>query len=458
MNGLLIKNGTVATADAVFAADVRCRDGRVSQIAPELSVADGEQVLDAQGQLLVPGGVDPHTHMDLDVGSFRAVDDFRTGTIAAACGGTTTIIDHLAFGPEGASIFYQIDAYHQLADGKAVVDYAFHGVVDRVDDGVLADLAGLLDIGVTSLKIYMTYDRCLDDCAIIRLLERTGELGILVCAHCETDAILQHLRQLYASQGLTDPIYHAKSRPDYCESAAVAHLLSLAHAAGDAPIYVVHTSARASLAAVAALPFSANVILETCPQYLLLDEGRYLLDGHEALKYILSPPLRTPADNEALWQALADGRISTIGTDHCPFFFARDKMQGAKDFRKCPNGIPGVELRMAQLYSEGVAKGRISLERYVQLTSTGAAQAFGLYPRKGAIAVGSDADICLIDPQRQVTVTQAMLHENVDYTPYEGQVLSGWPSATVSRGELIAQNGEFVGTLGRGEYLHCRLP
>jgi dihydropyrimidinase len=473
---MLIANGTVVTAKGRQHADVLVREGRVVEVAPGLFAgreADGshEETIDASGLLVLPGGVDPHTHFDLLVGGLRATDDFYTGTLAAAAGGTTTILDPRAFGPPAAagSLTERVEAYHELADGRALIDYGFHGVIDRVNNDTLAEMAALPDLGVTSLKFYMTYEGRLCDEEIIRLLVRAKELGILPCVHCENHATLSWLRERFVAEGKRSPHYHPLSRPDYCEAEAVGRVLALARAAGNAPLYIVHTSTAASLEAyeaqrlygkknAAQKPAPMPWLLETCPQYLVLDEALYDAPEDEGLKYVMSPPLRKAHDREALWQALADGRVSTVGTDHCPWNFAKEKQLGRKDFTKCPNGAPGVELRLALMHSEGVVRRAMSLERMVAVCSTLPARIFGLYPRKGTIAPGSDADLVLFDPTRTVRVTHDLLHENVDYTPYEGIEIVGWPVVTISRGEVIMREGAVVAAAGRGRYLHRLKP
>jgi dihydropyrimidinase len=456
---MIITNGTVVTEHETTRQDLRIEGERIVESGFDLAKAHpDEEVIDATGKLILPGGVDAHTHMDLLVGTLRATDSFLTGTRAAACGGTTTIIDHLAFGPPGCTLQHQIDVYHGLADDKAVIDYGFHGVVAHVDEKILAEMGHLANEGVTSLKFYMTYNNHLDDEAIIRLLARSAELGLLPCVHCESHAMLTWLRERFRAQGTLSAPYHALSRPASCEAEAVFRVLSLAHVAGEAPLYLVHMSSAAALAAASSLPFATNAVLETCPQYLLLDESRYRLPDNEGLKYIMSPPLRTAADQEALWTALQDGRIDVIGTDHCPFYFKTDKMLGATDFTQCPNGIPGVELRLALLFSEGVIKRGMSLNRMVELCSTLPAKRFGIFPQKGTIAIGSDADLVIFDPERETTVTHSALHEQVDYTPYEGFELKGYPIMTISRGEIIVKQGVFLGSEGRGRYLNRALP
>lgn len=496
---MLIKNGTVVNAHGSMDADVRITGELIDRIAPGLVPEPGEEVIDAAGMLVMPGGVDAHTHMDLLVGAARASDSFLTGSIAAACGGTTTIIDHMAFGPLGCDLMHQVDAYHVLADGKAVIDYGFHGVVDRVDEAILAELPDLVEAGITSVKFYLTYDRRLEDEQVIALLQRTGELGMLACVHCENHGILTYLRQKFVAEGKTDARHHALSRPAICEAEAIDRVAKLAHVAGDSPIYIVHTSSAEGLAAAQSLiaaphplpgalhpsaphplptaqqaddelplsavqqvpaphPLPANVHLETCPQYLTLDASAYDLPDHEGLKFVMSPPLRDMASREALWQGIADGSIEVVGTDHCPFFFTEKLAAGADDFTKCPNGAPGVELRLALMYSEGVVKRGMSPSTLVQVCSTAPAKRFGIFPRKGLLAAGSDADVVIFDPNRRLTVTKSMLHEHVDYTPYEGIELRGYPKMTISRGSIVMKDGEFTGQEGAGRYLKRDLP
>lgn len=451
MSSMLIKNGRIINADSSIDADLRVEGELISEIAPGLEARPGEEVIDASGMLVMPGGVDAHTHMDLCAGSMRASDSFLTGSIAAACGGTTTIIDHMGFGPEDCGLMHQVAAYHELADGEAVIDYGFHGVVDHVDNTILAELSDLIDVGITSVKFYLTYDRHLEDNEVLALLERTNELGIIACVHSENHGILTHLREKFIAEGKTSARYHALSRPPICEAEAIDRVIKLAHVAGDAPLYIVHTSSAEGLAA--ALPLPDNVHLETCPQYLILDAGVYDLPNHEGLKYVMSPPLRDMASREALWQGIADGSIEVVGTDHCPFFFTEKIAAGADDFTKCPNGAPGVELRLALMYSEGVVKRGLSQNALVKLCSTAPAKRFGIYPRKGLLAAGSDADIVIFDPNRSLTVTKNLLHENVDYTPYEGIEVQGYPTMTISRGAIVMKEGEFVGQKGAGQFL-----
>ena len=388
----IIQNGTIVSDTAAFRADLLLEDGVVKAVGAGLSAPDA-QVIDASGKYVLPGAVDVHTHMDLQAGAHRAVDDFYTGTVAAACGGTTTIVDHMAFGPKGCSLWHQVEEYHRLADGKAVIDYGFHGVLQHVDERVLREMGELADReGITSFKAYLTYDDRLDDGALFQVLRQAKEDGIVIPAHCENDGVVNYLRGWYKAQGLTQPIYHARSRPARCEAEAVSRLLHLAAMAGEAPVYVVHLSSAAGLAEVrkARAQRQKGVGVETCTQYLTLTEASYA-DPQEGLKAVMSPPLRTQADCDALWQGLQDGVIDAVATDHCPFHFAVEKQFGAGDFTACPNGAPGVEERLSVLYSEGVAKGRLSICELVRLLCANPSRLYGLYPRKGTLQPGADA-------------------------------------------------------------------
>ena len=451
MRTLLIRNATIATSEKVFDGDVLVEDGVVAALGPSLA-AGAATVVDAKGKYLLPGGVDAHTHFDLDTGAARASDDFHTGSIAAACGGTTTIIDHMGFGPKGCDLFHQARVYHRLAE-RCVVDYGFHGVIQSVDDKTLDDMERLRDDeGISSLKVYLTYGFKLGDGEVFQVLRRAGELGLVICAHCENDGVIDVLRREMIAKGHTAPRYHPLSRPAGTEAEAVGRFLALAALAGDPLTYVVHLSTRLGLDTIRAAREGGqkNILAETCPQYLLLDDTRYE-DPGEGLKYIMSPPLRKPADQEALWEGLRREDIDTVATDHCPFLFSTQK-QG-HDFASCPGGAPGVELRMPLLFSEGFMKGRMSLPQVVRACSTRPAEIFGIAPRKGDIRPGADADFVLVDPGVEWTVQRNRLHENVDYTPYEGLRIKGAPVATYSRGELVAENGRFLGSAGRGRYL-----
>ncbi len=448
----LIRGGTIVTDESLFKGDILIKDGRIAEISNR---AEADRVIDATGKYVLPGAVDIHTHMDLDVGIARVIDDFYTGTVAAACGGTTTIVDHMAFGPRGCSPWHQVREYHRLADGVAAVDYGFHGVLQHVDDAALDDMAQIAaDEGITSFKIYMTYDYRLTDLDLMKVLERAGQEGILIAAHCENHGMVTYFRERFVREGKTQARWHPVSRPAVAEAEAVNRLLCLAHAAGDAPVYVVHLSTRAGLGEVrrARAAGQKRFGAETCPQYLLLDERLYD-DPQEGLKALMAPPLRAQADRDALWTALAGDELDTVATDHCPFTFAQQKQQGARDFTKCPSGAPGVEERLILMYSEGVAKGRITLPQLVRYACANPARVAGLYPRKGAIQAGADADLVILDPDRAWTLTTEKLHGNADYTCYEGMPVKGMIERVLLRGETVALNGDFTGARGGGQYL-----
>lgn len=450
----LIKNGRIATAGDCFNGDIAVVDGVISEISSDVK-GSFDNVIDAKGMLVIPGGVDVHTHFNLHTGSAVARDDFYAGTVAAAFGGTTSIVDHMGFGPEGCDLSHQLKVYHEYAKGNAVVDYSFHGVIQHVNQDALDQMEVMIEQeGITSFKLYMTYSYKIADRDIIRVMERLKALGGTLTVHAENHEIIEHLRAGYLSQGCTEPIYHALSRPDYCEADAVNRLISLAAAAGDAPLYIVHLTTEAALRHVEqAQKAGRRVYAETCPQYLLLDEEFYKQDIDQALKYILSPPLREKRNNDALWQGIRSGSIQTVATDHCPFSIAVDKQLGREDFSKCPNGLPGVEERIPLMFTEGVVKGKISINKLVEVCCTNPAKLFGLYPKKGALMPGSDGDIVILDLDKELVLSSSMLHGNSDYTAYEGMRLKGYPVTVLSRGEVIVQDNEFIGEKGRGRFI-----
>lgn len=450
----IIKNGTIATDSHIFQSDILIEDGIIREIGESLSAPDAE-ILDASGKYVIPGAVDVHTHMDLQAGKYRAVDDFFTGTAAAACGGTTSIVDHMAFGPQGCSLWHQVEEYHRLADGKAVVDYGFHGVIQHVDPSVLKEMKEIADAeGITSFKIYMTYDFMLKDDEIYQVLKQAKKAGIVIAVHCENDGVVNHLRRSYIEQGCTQPKYHPLSRPARCEAEAVNRMLHLAAMADDAPVYIVHLSSKEGLLEIqkAKAAHQKHFAVETCPQYLTLTDARYQ-DDREGLKAIMSPPLRKEEDTQALWQALHDDVLDVVATDHCPFLFSREKQAGADDFTACPNGAPGVEERLRILFSEGVLKKRITLPQMVKYLCTNPSRLYGLYPQKGTLLPGSDADIVILDPSKERILTQADMHGAGDYTCYEGWKVKGDIELVMLRGNTIVKNNQFLGKKGDGHYL-----
>ena len=453
MNNLLIKNGLVVAENEEITCDVLCEGEKISRIEKNI-VCENAKIIDAAGKIVIPGGVDVHTHLNLSTAQHTSCDDFLSGTVAAACGGTTSLVDHPGFGPPGCSLDHQITRYHRLAEGKAVIDYGFHGVLQHVDDGVLAMMETLVEGGVTSFKAYLTYNNKLSDADMFRVLRRGGELGAMIAVHPENDGVIALLRNEFVAAGKTQPQWHPRSRPPECEAEAINRMVLFAHLAEDLPLYIVHLSCALGLDLIAAARQRGqkNLWVETCPQYLLLDESLYSQPNYEGLKYIMCPPLRTPNDNAAIWQGL-NSVIDVVGTDHCPFSFKTQKIVGKDNFTVCPNGISGIEERIPLMYSEGVAKGRISLRRFTDLCCTMPAKLFGLYPQKGAIAPGSDADLVIIDPNRQTIISHTNMHSNVDYCAYEGFAVQGLPVCTVSRGEIIVQDGKCIGTPGRGKFL-----
>lgn len=459
---VLIKNATLVNADSSQRADLLTSNGVIEAIAPNINLPESDhlEVINAGGHYVIPGGVDVHTHFNIDVGIAKSCDDFYSGTLSAAFGGTTTIVDHMGFGPKGCSLHYQLERYHEFARNKAVIDYSFHGVIQHVDDSILDELESMVtEEGISSFKIYLTYDYKLDDRQVLAVLERLNELDALTCVHPENDGAIRFLSGKLLAQGLNQPIYHALSRPPECEAEAVGRMINLAVLAGDAPIYIVHLSNGIGLEYIRqAHRRGQPVFAETCPQYLLLDINCYNESGSgvyasdNGLKYIMSPPLRDQFHLEQLWQGLGDGTISTIGTDHCAFTMSQ-KLAGRDGFQFCPNGIPGVENRIPLTFSEGVMKDRITINHFVDLVSTRPARLFGLYPRKGLIAEGADADLVIIDPDREVTLSQRLMHGRADYCPYEATRLQGYPVMTIARGKVIVKDGQFMGKAGDGRFI-----
>lgn len=448
----IIKNGMIATACDTYNADILIEDGRIKEIGFPIE-SGTDAAIDAKGMVVIPGGVDVHTHFNLDTGAAAACDDFYSGTVAAACGGTTAIVDHMGFGPMGCSIRHQEKVYHGYADGNAVIDYGFHGVVQHVDKNVLEEMKDMVDDGIPSFKIYLTYDYKVSDSDAFLVMEKLKSCGGMVCVHCENDSMINLLRRRFVAERKVSPAYHPLSRPGTCEEEAIERIVRIAGMA-DSPLYIVHLTTAGGMECISkAQREGQQIFAETCPQYLLLNEDRYLGPGCEGLKYIMSPPLRSKKDSEALWRGISSRIIQVVATDHCPFPYNGDKQLGRDDFTKCPNGAPGVEERMPLMFSEGVMRGRISINRFVEVCCTSPARIFGLYPQKGTIAPGSDADIVIIDPEREVTLSRGMLHSMCDYTAYEGLKLKGYPVLTISRGEVIARDGEFTGHRGRGMFI-----
>jgi dihydropyrimidinase len=450
----LIVNGTVATASDTFQADVGIEDSKITAIGKSLPSANAGRVLDAKGKLVLPGGIDVHTHLDMPFGGTTSADDFETGTRAAAFGGTTTIID-FAIQYKGQDLRTAFDAWMKKAEGRAVSDYAFHCIITDLPDARLEEMNQLVREGVTSFKLFMAYPGVfmLDDASIFKALRTTAKNGAMVCMHAENGGAIDVIVQQALAEGKTAPKYHALTRPTTLEAEAVARAVALAEIAG-APLYIVHLSCNDALEKVReARDRGLPVYAETCPQYLYLSLEDMDAPGFEGAKYVFTPPLREKWNQEKLWDGLKNDHLSVVSTDHCPFCFKEQKEMGRNDFTKIPNGGPGIEHRMSLIYSGGVAAGRFSVNRFVELTSTMPAKLFGLYPRKGTIAVGSDADLVIFDPARKHTISAGTHHMRVDYSMFEGTTVTGMPDAVLARGGVLVDGDQFLGKAGSGRFL-----
>ncbi len=452
----LIKNGHIVTAVDSYIADILIDGEVVAMIGKDLSAIVGQvdKMIDATGKLVIPGGIDPHTHMDLPFGGTSSSDDFETGTRAAAFGGTTTIID-FAVQSKGQALNEALDVWFAKAQGKAVADYGFHMICTDLPDERLPELKGLIDQGISSFKLFMAYPGVflVDDGVIFKAMTAAGENGGLICMHAENGVIIDVLVKRALAAGHTAPKYHALTRPTKAEAEGVHRAIAIAEMA-NSPVYIVHLSCYDALKEVQnARDLGLPAYAETCPQYLFLDYSYYEQPGFEGAKYVMTPPLRGKENQELLWRGLRSNDLQVISTDHCPFCMKEQKEMGIDDFSKIPNGGPGVEHRMSLIYNGGVAQGRINLNRFVELTSTAAAKIFGLFPRKGTIAVGSDADIVIFDPNREQTISAATHHMRVDYSAYEGWKIKGVTEVVLSRGNVIVENGEWKGKAGAGQFL-----
>ena len=450
---VLIKNGQVVTAVDNYFADILVADGVVEVIGKKLDL-DADVILDATGKLVIPGGIDPHTHMELPFGGTFSSDDFHTGTIAAAHGGTTTIID-FAVQQHGESLIQAVDNWHKKAEGKTAIDYGFHLIATDLPDERLPEMRRLISEGIPSFKLFMAYPGVflVDDATIFRAMRAAGEAGGLICMHAENGIVINEIIKHALAEGKTAPRYHAVTRPTKAEAEGVHRAIAIAEMA-NAPVYIVHLSCEDALNEVtAARDRGLPAYAETCPQYLFLDDSLYEGEGFEGAKYVMTPPLRDRENQRKLWRGLAGNDLQVISTDHCPFCFKEQKELGRDDFTKIPNGGPGVEHRMSLIFNGGVAEGRIGLNRFVELTSTAAAKIFGLFPKKGTIAVGSDADIVIFDPNREATISAATHHMRVDYSAYEGFKVRGVVESVLSRGKVVIRDGSYVGRPGHGQFV-----
>jgi len=453
---VLFKGGTVVTATGRYGADVFAEGDKIKAIGADLD-NPADEVVDARGKYILPGAIDPHTHISMPFMGTYAQDDYESGTKAAACGGVTCVVD-FDLQQKGETLLEALERKKALAEGKACVDYSLHPAIMDPRPEVIEEVKkACLEYGTPSFKIFMVYDFRVDDATMIRLLEETKKHGGLVQVHAENVHIINHMNGVLEKEGKLEPYYHAMSRPNIAEQEAIYRASKMVELTGSR-LYIVHLSSKEGLWVIKeARDRGVNLYAETCPQYLLLDDDRYKEPDWNGAKYVMSPPLRTKESNQALWEGLRGGDIQVMATDHCPFDFKGIKdMFGKDDYKKIPNGAAGIETLAMLMHSEGVVKARISLERMVDVLSTGTARMFGLKD-KGEIAVGKDADIVVLDPGQKFTITQSKLHMNVDYTPFEGVEITGMPSAVYVRGKKTAQwNGdqmEFVGEVGRGRFI-----
>ncbi len=450
----LIVNGTVVTATDTYLADVGITDGKIAAIGQALSRDNAKQILDAMNRLVLPGGIDVHTHLDMPFGGTTSADDFETGTRAAAFGGTTTLID-FAIQYKEQSLRTAFDAWMQKASSKATTDYAFHCIITDLPQARLEEMDELVREGVPSFKLFMAYPGVfmLDDATIFRAMRRASKVGGMICMHAENGGAIDVIVQQALAEGKTAPKYHALTRPTTAEAEATSRAIALAEMAGS-PVYIVHLSCNDALEKVReARDRGLPVYAETCPQYLYLSLEDMDKPGFEGAKYVFTPPLREKWHQEKLWNGLKQDHLQVVSTDHCPFCFKEQKEMGKDDFTKIPNGGPGIEHRMSLIYSGGVAKGRFSVNRFVELVSTTPAKIFGLYPRKGTIAIGSDADLVIFDPNREHTISAATHHMRVDYSMFEGIKVKGTTDVVLSRGRVLVEGNQFHGKAGQGSFL-----
>src|SRR6058998_548960 len=449
----LIKHGTVVTATDQYKGDVLVEDETISVIGTTLDM-HADKVIDATGKYVLPGGIDVHTHLDMPFGGTTSADDFATGTTAAAFGGTTSIVD-FAIQYRGQTLHHAWETWMKKAESKAVIDYGFHMIITELTDQVEGEMDALVRQGITSFKLFMAYPGVfmLDDGSIFKALSRTGKNGGTICMHAENGDVIDVLVQRALAAGKTAPKYHALTRPARAEAEATHRAIALAEIA-DVPVYIVHLSAAEALEMVTeARDRGLPAYAETCPQYLFLSYDNYEEPGFNGAKYVMSPPLRAREAQDRLWRGLAFNDLQAISTDHCPFCMKEQKTLGEGDFSRIPNGAPGIETRMSLVYDGGVRTGRISLNRFVELTSTSPAKIFGLFPRKGTIAPGSDADIVVFDPEKKIRLSAKTLHMRVDYNPYEGREVTGVSDTVISRGRVVIDRGKFTGQAGTGAFL-----
>ena len=452
---VLIKGGRIVTAADDYTGDVFVENGTISLLGESLDVA-ADKTIDATGKYVIPGAIDPHTHIELPFGGTVTCDDFTSGTVAAAFGGTTSLID-FCFQMPGQTFAEALETWHEKIDRcKPVIDVGFHmAITDLKEGGTLEDLAKVPDEGVTSYKVFMAYKGAVmvDDETLFKTLEVAADTGALVMVHAENGDAIDILVKRALAEGKTEPVWHARTRPPETEGEATNRAIQLARVAG-APLYVVHVSCKEAIEPIAlAREKGWDVWGETCPQYLFIDDSSLDQPDFEGGKYIYTPPPRPKENQEHLWKALEADVLSIVSTDHCPFNWPEQKGLGKDDFSKIPNGGPGIENRLHLLHEFGVRMGRFTMNRLVELTSTNVAKHFGLYPRKGTIAPGSDADIVVWDPEKKLTISAATHHSNINYNLYEGTEVQGAPEVVLVRGQVIVENAELVAQPGAGQFL-----
>jgi dihydropyrimidinase len=450
----IIKSGTIITATETTAADVGISGGKVSAIAAQLPSENATRTIDAANHFLLPGGIDVHTHLDMPFGGTTSADDFQTGTIAAAFGGTTTLID-FAIQYKGQTLRHAFDTWMKKAHDKAAIDYSFHCIITDLGSAQLEEMGQLIREGVTSFKLFMAYPGVfmLDDATIFRAMSQAAKHSGLICMHAENGGAIDVIVQQALAEGKRAPKYHALTRPTTAEAEATARAIALAEMAG-APVYIVHLSCNDALEKVReARDRGLPAYAETCPQYLYLSLENMNAPGFEGAKYVFTPPLREKWHQEKLWHGLAHDALQVVSTDHCPFCFKEQKELGIDDFTKIPNGGPGIEHRLSLIYTGGVHAKRFSANRFVEVVATAPAKLFGLFPRKGTIAVGSDADLVIFDPNEEQVISAKTHHMRVDYSMFEGIQIKGVPKTVLSRGRPVIDAGTFVGRPGSGQFL-----
>jgi dihydropyrimidinase len=450
----IIKNATIVTAIDTTLADVGISGGKISAISAQLSPENATQTIDASNHLLLPGGIDVHTHLDMPFGGTMSADDFQTGTIAAAFGGTTTLID-FAIQYKGQTLRHAFDAWMKKAHDKATIDYAFHCIITDLGSAQLEEMADLIREGVTSFKLFMAYPGVfmLDDASIFRAMSQAAKHSGLICMHAENGGAIDVIVQQALAEGKRAPKYHALTRPTTAEAEATSRAIALAEMAG-CPVYIVHLSCNEALEKVReARDRGLPAYAETCPQYLYLSLENMNAPGFEGAKYVFTPPLREKWHQEKLWHGLTHDTLQVVSTDHCPFCFKEQKELGIDDFTKIPNGGPGIEHRLSLIYTGGVHGKRFSPNRFVEVVATAPAKLFGLFPRKGTIAVGSDADLVIFDPNEEQVISAKTHHMRVDYSMFEGIQIKGVPKTVLSRGRPVIDAGQFVGRPGSGQFL-----